>query len=578
LEHVRQVAEWAELEKTPLWHTRLAYIIEEIVGFDGTIDDYQFALKMDPDFGQAYYALATTHGELGDYDSAINEMKESCRLGYPTKKGSPTSGAIYISIWQQARTPSESGTGEALKTLEDELERNPDDFPCIGAYLTVAYKSHRYKTVMSTIQKLGTKLPDFLISEDAKKLHTGIRRSAQKTHRVGFMKRAYEIAIETSQGMDNSALTIRLLDAIFQLYSENQEDDQAIGALDQTLKAVDDGTDNYFVLRSIQRKAEIYFNRAWSKSGTVKESTNALNELIQLEKDEHPLDANSITGYLNGLLLGLVYRLKGEEDKARPFFRERIALAMTLLDDDDISNDYSAWEILRDTLTKAGEFESGAACAGLFLIEIKRLVAGDTEHADTLSEAAEEPDTDKPDSQEASDNTPPSAEEATEATSNGQLLSPGQETTTKLVQHDLTPDDPKSKSSEEPDLYLDTPWDWGTCDGPCERDMSKYDSGIHSCTYCLDIYFCKDCFPLHQSGSLSYKICDADHEFVYVVGAPKDLPDDKVKVGSKIRDRAEWLGEIRKKWDLPPKKQDPDVKESSDVAPVSEGEKGDNLG
>ena len=538
------------------------------MGHDAAIEDYHIALKMDPDFGQAYYALGMTHGELGDYESAIKEMKEACRLGYPTKRGDPTRGAIFISEWQQARTPSESGTEEALKTLEEELEKHPDDFPCIGAYLALAYKGRRYYTVMSTIRKLGTKLPDFLLSEEASGLHDGIRRSAQKTHRVGVVKRAYEVAIEKSKRTDDSQLTAGLLEALFELYLENQEDERAIDVLNQIIKAIDDDIGDYRVMNAINRKAEIYFNRAWSKTGTEQESTDALNELIKLENGEHPLDPNSTTGYRKGLLLGLLYRLQGQDDKSRPFFRDRIALAMTLLEDDDLSNDYSAWEILQDTLVKAGDFENSAACATLFLIEMRRLIAGNTDVADAVNQVADTSNADKQDPQDGPDIPVPSVDKGNEAIANGEVPSQGNENGKKPVQQDSRPD----SLTGDPELYPDTPWDWGTCDGPCERDMSIYDSGVHSCTYCLDYYFCKDCFPLHQSGGLSYKICDADHEFMYTVGAPKNLPKDKVKVGGKIRDRADWLNDIRKKWDLLPKKNDPAVKEQGEVVKAAEDE------
>jgi len=64
--------------------------------------------------------------------------------------------------------------------------------------------------------------------------------------------------------------------------------------------------------------------------------------LSQLEKDEHPLDANTTTGYHSGLLLGPFYRLEGNDEKARPFFKERLDLAMSLLEDDDLANNFQA--------------------------------------------------------------------------------------------------------------------------------------------------------------------------------------------------------------------------------------------
>ena len=97
--------------------------------------------------------------------------------------------------------------------------------------------------------------------------------------------------------------------------------------------------------------------------------------------------------------------------------------------------------------------------------------------------------------------------------------------------------------------------------------MSIYDKGVYQCTYCLNTYFCVDCFEIHRDDPLPCAFCDSDHEFVYTQGLPKDFPADKIKVGGKIRDREEWLDEIRKTWGLPPRPSDPvAVKSMSGVA------------
>jgi hypothetical protein len=49
---------------------------------------------------------------------------------------------------------------------------------------------------------------------------------------------------------------------------------------------------------------------------------------------------------------------------------------------------------------------------------------------------------------------------------------------------------------------------------------------------------------------LPYKKCDPTHEFVYVMGPPKKMRPDQIKVDGEIVDIERWLNVIRKDWDI----------------------------
>jgi hypothetical protein len=104
------------------------------------------------------------------------------------------------------------------------------------------------------------------------------------------------------------------------------------------------------------------------------------------------------------------------------------------------------------------------------------------------------------------------------------------------------------------DIWVDQPYQVGMCDGPCMRDFDETDKGVHWCTYCYDTQICVNCFELFKKGLWLYKKCDVTHKHVFVNGPPKGLRvknSTKVKVGGVVRERAQWLDEIRKTWDLP---------------------------
>ena len=311
---IRKVAEWANFDKTALWHTRVGYNIVDVVEplTENLLDEFKEALKLDPNFGAAHFALATASADLCKYDFAIEEMKEARRAQFNVSGGSDRRGAIFISKWQQARADTEEAKNEALRTLEEEMKKYPDDYPLIAAYMRVAAEAGRNKAVMSATQKLGTKLPDFLISEEAEDLHEIVRRAAQKTKRVGLLKKAYEIAIGKST--NNQDTKIALLDAAATLYVENQEDDQAIAMYQALYDLADEIDADYSACAALDNIAVLYFLGAWSKGGTTKERKEYLEKLERLEKDEHSADTNTIssTKYSHGLLLGLYYRLVGE--------------------------------------------------------------------------------------------------------------------------------------------------------------------------------------------------------------------------------------------------------------------------
>jgi tetratricopeptide (TPR) repeat protein len=81
------------------------------------IEDYQAAIERDKEFGAAHYGLAMAHGDLGNYDQAIDAMREARRLDVSIEPDSDVDGAVWISRWHA----SAGRTDEAIQTLEEHL-------------------------------------------------------------------------------------------------------------------------------------------------------------------------------------------------------------------------------------------------------------------------------------------------------------------------------------------------------------------------------------------------------------------------------------------------------------------------
>jgi hypothetical protein len=573
-DEIRKIAEWAGFEKTPLWYCRVGNNVSALTKSvtEEVLVDFKTALKIDPDFGAAHFRIATIYGDVmepPDYDRAITQMEEARRVKYGESGGSMRRAAIWIAKWQEAKadTPGASdeaknaGRQQGMKTLEAELQNSPEEFDLIAAYVKVAGKSGNHKAVMSRLLGLGAKLPDFLRSDEfevTNDLHQTIRRAAQKTRRVGALKRAYETAIEKDKKLqcsrpDGVYIHIDLLESLAKLFIENQEDDRGLTQYQTVIDYADEMDVGFYADAAANRVALLHLIAACSKGSSEKEKKDALENLIKLEKEERDPDNNviSATYTSHGLTLGYYYKLVGEPEQAHALFKDRVALAMSLLDDDDADNDWHAWELLTTTLLKDGDLENGKAAAGMYYKELKKMMMDNDDEEKKNEEAAE----DEQKSDEASG--------VPDAETNGQAApAPTQSLdgpATNGCKDSATADTEKtvgsvSAAKSGPELetgYEDTPWQTGPCDGICDSNLRENDKGVYLCIHCTGTWFCVECWEKHRESSLPYLLCDSDHEFAYVTGPPKNLEKENIKVGDKVRDLRGWLNGIREKWGLP---------------------------
>jgi tetratricopeptide (TPR) repeat protein len=583
---IRKVAEWAGFEKTALWCYRVGCCVSVLTRpiTEDTLVDFKAALKMDPDFGAAHFRVATIYGELKQYDLAIKQMEEVKRVKYNESGGSLRRGAIWVAKWQEGKedapgTSEEAKTAgrqQAMKTLEAELEKSPEEFDLLAAYIEVAGKSGKHKAIMSKLLSLGAKLPEFVRSENVQEnigLHKTMRRAAQKTRRVGALKRAYEIAIEKDRlDKDMTEMPQRvyihmdLIDSLANLYIENQEDDKALIQYQTLIDFADERDVSFYAYNGAMRIGLLHFLAACNKGSSEEERQEAIDALIKLEKEERDPDNNVISAAYttHGLTLGLYYKLAGEPEKAHALFKDRIALAMTLLEDEDADNDWQGWESLTQTLFKDGDIENGRAAASMWYKEIKKIMG---ELIDEEKTEGKDEDEKKKSSEGAAPDAETNGKTAPAATQtrDGPVINGPKGTADASLEKSKEPNDTEKPEPETSLIYEDTPWQTGTCDGICDRDLRDYDKGIYICIHCTGMWLCVECWEKHQESSLPYLLCDSDHQFAYVTGPPKNLCVEKghetIWVGGKVRDMKEWLGEIWERWGVWKKREEKEVKE-----------------
>jgi tetratricopeptide (TPR) repeat protein len=545
------------------------------------------AIELDKTLGDAYYYKAICHADDGDYLLAISDMEEACRLHGHFEDKDKTVGARWISYWQEYLENFDEG----IKVLEDALRQYPDDRETVTQYIELATKKKGFVEVLNCLRNLGHKLPQYLLSEKAEGIQRYIRRAAQMTRRVNSLKRAYQTALTQAHDEKETAIARR---ALFMILAENQEEDMAIDLFRKVYRLEDGPKQLGEWGRYIGNLCELLF---WGLHLNVEGSepfSNHLDLLVYAEKNEHSPDSNALTydNYIAGLFLGQLYRLQNKLEESKVYFKDRVALAMSLLEDDDVSNDWQAYDILSETMFKAGDEVNGKAARIIFLHEWRKSQTDDTaipsvgdvkndaignkleetmisDGGDTTRLENHKPDDDNGDAISSRETVEVALRVKTEATSvsdaddkipveNSVISKEIQLDDTQVLTHAPQAaagvdagDKAANDTNVVDDMSADTPWDYSCCDGPCLRDYDKTDKMIHVCMNCYDTTYCDSCFTKYVfAGILPYKKCDPTHQFVSLTGPPKDLDDTKVVVGDNIRVREEWLNSIRVAWDL----------------------------
>jgi hypothetical protein len=91
------------------------------------------------------------------------------------------------------------------------------------------------------------------------------------------------------------------------------------------------------------------------------------------------------------------------------------------------------------------------------------------------------------------------------------------------------------------------------CDGGCDK-IWTFPNDIWVCKDCPDVQFDEACLKLLQEDKLEDKVCNKNHELLYVpkydVKTSKAIGKGKVMVGDSIMTVDAWLDGLRKDWGL----------------------------
>ncbi|KAL5332733.1 hypothetical protein BJX70DRAFT_407031 [Aspergillus crustosus] len=91
------------------------------------------------------------------------------------------------------------------------------------------------------------------------------------------------------------------------------------------------------------------------------------------------------------------------------------------------------------------------------------------------------------------------------------------------------------------------------CDGDCDTKWT-FAGDFYVCRTCFDIQFDEKCLHSMRAGTLKRKVCNPEHDMLYVpaydASEHKRVGKGNVKVGEDIVPVEEWLGQLRRDWGL----------------------------
>ena len=550
-----------------MWYIQIGTMLK---GEEEPIALYNKAIDLSASYGPAYYTLAIKLSAQEHYAQAIVKMEEAQRLGifegdnrlYDDVDYPDANSVTWIAYWQKELGNHEDG----LRTLERGLDERKNNFSILFDFVEMAFEMGRYSQIMARLQMLEDEtLSKFLNYDEG--IQNYLRKAAQQAKRTDFLKAAIIASLEQAQKDhcdDEDIIALKM--ALASVFAENQEEDKAIEQIREVYELDQVSRQPSFSAQwCAGLLAELYFIKASALRTGSPQYNTCIAELREMEKREHsPFGGDISTDQSDaGLLLGLLLRQERKDEEARPFFKDRIALSLAMLEDDDLDNDADAWCLLGFALCKSGDLLNGEAAIACWATE-----ANDEEDEgdddDATAENGEKDDAGGSQAETGDDSTSGDIKDQS-SSDNGDDKDEDKSDGAESESHEeLKPGDADKKAENrttegrdaqdvpapDPQYELQhTVCSFLSCEGPCNAQFEDHPKIAYICVHCFYTAFCSDCLPLLQS--MPCKKCDPMHTRIPLRFSPKDLPENKIIVDGKLRDLSEWKSEIRTNWGLP---------------------------
>lgn len=515
-EEVIEAAEWAGLEKTAIWHRRLALVLRETGHSDGSLEYLAKAVELAPDDFNITIGIAKTYVKMEEWTKALEvDLRLEQTLVKRLQDKPEEKENLDMNLhWTRERI---ADCYSKLRDVENRfqafqraIQSSPFCDRCIQENMRYYKQKGQYKELLDMLKQLEEQI---VPEKDYSRLIESVMANpwrgsdyleyfadaAMETGELEYVIETYKKAIHVAKSEAKTLILLQLEMAVARIYCEYAHDEKkAIRTWERIMNTFSSSKEEGKITQVQAETASLLAKHllcAAIEVGVDTPESDAI--LVRLEKIVKKRKGKSqrdslwwIPASAPALALGILYRLKGQEKEAADCFQPSIKRSIHILSDDDPDNDWSAFLELSNVLVAAADWKNALAVAYKL------------------------------------GNYP---EEGPLTGTNGD--SESQPTTTNEV---VTSDDFNYQ-----------------CDGPCRRKLMSWDN-VSVCPYCFDTGFCLDCAELVRTGKMPLNMCNPKHApgFFFIPPRPKAVAKDQMLVDGEAMDFVAWREQLRKTWKL----------------------------
>ena len=519
-EDIISVAEWPDLDKTALWHRRLAMALREKTEYDKSLEHFTKALELDSKMWLARSGIAAVHVQKQEYEKAIEldtitEQELQQQLTEDSKNSASTKLNLHTIQERIANCYDALEDEENSFAYYQHAQRNNRGCDtCTCEILSKMHAKHLYSDVIDLLKAMDEEeVPGQKISRLTESLwqnqyegdyFTIAATAAHETKNLDFLMEAYGKAIHAARKrlkiVIASLLELLLAKICYRYAREQKKAVRIWNQIFETFAGSKEQSEIFYTKRQASiGLARYYGQRALEKGVGSEDADKYIRKLERLAKPR-ARSANDSRTFISAsepaVILGMWYRLNGMNEDARACFKPSIQEGLQILSDDDPDNDDEGYFQLLTALIAAGDDEN--------VIAILRFIGNYV----------------------SDENSKPifGSLEGIENEKNGSLAKEEES------------ENSSASGSADGGLLLHST----NCDGTCDRIFPNYDN-IYICRYCLDIGFCEDCMKLLKDGKMSLNVCSPKHEWLFIPPRPETAKNDKFDI-------EDWKNSMRQQW------------------------------
>lgn len=499
-EEIIFIAEWPNLNKTALWHRRLAMALRDKEKYDEALEHFSKALELDSTMWRARGGMAMVHLLKEEYGKAIELDKVTERELQQKLANDPTVVTTETDLHkiQEQMADSYRAMGDEDNAFEQyrNAYRNKANCDYCNRQLLIRMDAkglhHDIIDLLKALDDLS--LTVFILNNKYVGLdcYRMVAEAARKINELDFLIEAYRTAVQFMRiEVEETVAASFLEQSLARLYYEyTQEQEKALRIWNKAIMtragSKEDGLLGRIKMKASIRLAQHFFRSALDAGRGSRDAEEHVKNLENLVKKRAQVMASStfICAEVPAIILGVWYRLTGMQEDANACFRPWIVETIQLLSDDDPDSNKDGLYKLFIVLVAASDDKNSIA--------ILHLQGSYGDH------------------------------ERTESAVDGE--------------DDSTSEDNNGRSQF-------------SCDGLCCRSLPKFDS-FYVCRYCFETLFCEDCMQLLKSGAMPINVCSQRHEWLFVPPLRQKVERGKLLIDGTLVDFKDFLNDLKRQWQV----------------------------